>query len=164
MSERQLEQWRVYVQRRATLTTDDVAELEEHLRGQVEDLVATGLSDDEAFLIAVKRMGSIDELSREFAREHSERLWKQLVLTADEPGEARGWSRDLWSAIALGTGAALSLRAGLAWLDEELFVRVASVLVLPWVAAYFAWKRRLPPLGVGTVAAGYGVVLSLIHI
>ena len=39
-----------------------------------------GLRADEAFLIAVKRMGSLDELSREFAREHSERLWKQLVL------------------------------------------------------------------------------------
>jgi hypothetical protein len=26
-------------------------------------------------------MGSLDELSREFAREHSERPWKQLVLT-----------------------------------------------------------------------------------
>ena len=162
MSEQQLEQWRVYVRRRAVLTTDDVAELEEHLRGQVEDLVATGLSDDEAFLIAVKRMGSIDELSREFAREHSERLWKQLVLTADEPSEARRWGRDLWSAIALGTGAALSLRAGLAWLDEELFVRVASVLVLAWMAAYFAWKRRLPPSGWGTVAAGYGVIGALL--
>ncbi len=162
MSERQLEQWRVHVQRRAPLTTDDVAELEEHLRGQVEDLVATGLSDDEAFLVAIKRMGSIDELTREFAREHSERLWKQLVLTADEPSQARRWSRDLWSAIALGTGAAFSLRAGLAWLDEELFVRVASVLVLPWMAAYFAWKRRLRPLALGTAAAGYGVIGALL--
>ncbi len=164
MSERQVEQWRVYVQRRAALTTDDVAELEEHLRGQVDDLVATGLSDDEAFLIAVKRMGSIDDLSREFAREHSERLWKQLVLTADEPSEALAWGRDLWSAIALGAGAALSIRAGVAWLDEELFVRLASVLVLPWMAAYFAWKRRLSPLRLSAVAAGFGAVGALLVI
>ena len=35
---------------------------------------------DEAFLVAVKRIGGLDDLSREFAREHSDRLWKQLVV------------------------------------------------------------------------------------
>ena len=42
-------------------------------------LTQAGLTEDEAFLVAVKRMGSLDAISREFAREHSERLWKQLV-------------------------------------------------------------------------------------
>ena len=162
MSEQQIAQWRGFVQGRATLTSDDVAELEEHLRGQVDDLVTTGLAEDEAFLIAVKRMGSVDDLSREFAREHSDRLWKQLVLTSDQPDEARGWNSDLWVAITLGAGAALTLRAGLAWWDAELVARLASVLVLPWVAAYFAWKRRLSLPTVGTVAAGYGVVGALL--
>ena len=38
-------------------------------------------------------MGDVDALSREFAREHSGRLWKQLVLAADdEPARASsGW-------------------------------------------------------------------------
>ena len=39
-------------------------------------LLDAGLTADEAFLVAVKRMGDLDELSREFAREYSERLWK----------------------------------------------------------------------------------------
>jgi hypothetical protein len=42
--------------------------------------VQAGLAEDEAFLIAVKRIGELDALSREFAREHSERLWKRLVV------------------------------------------------------------------------------------
>ena len=58
----------------------DVEELENHLRHQIADLFVAGLSDEEAFLVAVKRMGDIDAVSREFAREHSGRLWKQLVL------------------------------------------------------------------------------------
>ena len=58
----------------------DVAELEAHLRDQIDGLEASGLSSDEAFLVAVKRMGRLDDLSREFAREHSDRLWKQLVV------------------------------------------------------------------------------------
>ena len=58
-------------------------ELEGHLRDQLAALTEAGLAGDEAFLVAVKRMGSLDALSREFAREHSERLWKQLVMAPD---------------------------------------------------------------------------------
>jgi hypothetical protein len=95
--EAQFEQWRQYVLRRKVLQPVDADELEDHLRGSVDQLVTAGLSSDEAFLVAVKRMGSLDELSREFAREHSERLWKQLVLTPDTDGPVAGKSsrRDL---------------------------------------------------------------------
>ena len=69
----------------------DVDELEAHLRDQIAELDAAGLTADEAFLIAVKRMGNLDTLSREFAREHSGRLWKQLVLSGDdEPARPSG--------------------------------------------------------------------------
>ena len=51
-----------------------------HLRDQVASLTEARASEDEAFLVAVKRRASLDALSREFAREHSERLWKQLVM------------------------------------------------------------------------------------
>src|SRR3982751_2998587 len=81
--ETQFAQWRQFVQRRRELRSADADELEDHLRGSVDELIAVGLHADEAFLVAVKRMGSLDELSREFAREHSERLWKQLVLTGE---------------------------------------------------------------------------------
>ena len=79
----QIAEWRAYVHRRRELHHTDAEELEDHLRSRITELTEAGLRADEAFLIAVKRMGSLDELSREFAREHSERLWKQLVL----PGE-----------------------------------------------------------------------------
>src|ERR1700755_3502017 len=86
--EAQFAQWRHYVQRRRELQPSDAEELEDHLRGSVDELIAVGLRADEAFLVAVKRMGSLDALSREFAREHSERLWKQLVLTGQTDSPA----------------------------------------------------------------------------
>jgi hypothetical protein len=55
--EEQIEQWRSYLRRRQAIRTNDVEELEDHLREQVSALVDAGLSDDEAFLVAVKRMG-----------------------------------------------------------------------------------------------------------
>src|SRR3712207_926465 len=76
-----------------TLFRSDVAELEDHLREQVAVLVDAGLATDEAFLVAVKRMGKLDALSREFAREHSDRLWKQLVVSPSDTGEPRARAR-----------------------------------------------------------------------
>jgi len=66
--EQQIGQWRAYLRRRRAITGPDVEELEVHLRDQVGVLTQSGLAEDEAFLIAVKRMGSLDALSREFAR------------------------------------------------------------------------------------------------
>src|SRR2546421_11908239 len=89
--EEQIAQWRTYLRRRKALHGPDVEELEGHLRDQMAVLTEAGLAGDEAFLIAVKRMGSLDALSREFSREHSERLWKQLVVApeaARETGKA----------------------------------------------------------------------------
>ena len=47
-------------------------------------------------------MGDLDSLSREFAREHRDRLWKQLVLSGeDEPGGLEVRTRDgRWVAVA----------------------------------------------------------------
>ena len=86
--EDQIAEWRAYVRRRQALHAPDVEELEGHLRDQLAALTEAGLTRDEAFLVAVKRMGSLDELSREFARAHSERLWKQLVIAPETDAQA----------------------------------------------------------------------------
>ncbi|MGH7341481.1 MAG: permease prefix domain 1-containing protein, partial [Candidatus Rokuibacteriota bacterium] len=55
--EDQIAQWRGYVRRRRAIHGADVEELESHLRDEVAALTAGGLAGDEAFLVAVKRMG-----------------------------------------------------------------------------------------------------------
>jgi len=142
--ENQIDQWRAWVLRRRAITADDAAELEDNLRGRVADLRAGGLDDDEAFLVAVKRMGNLDDVSREFAREHSERLWKQLVLVPEAAAEAdRRW-RDLGVLIGLAVGAGIAVRSLLALGDDEAIGLNVAFAVLPFLAAYFAWSRRLP--------------------
>jgi hypothetical protein len=147
--ETQFAQWRHYVQRRPELRPSDADELEDHLRGSVDELVAAGLSADEAFLVAVKRMGSLDELSREFAQEHSERLWKQLVLTGDPGGRAADQRsrRDLWVMVGCAAGAAVSVKVpqlfGLRFGEDDWFYPPNfSLFALPWLAAFLAWRRR----------------------
>ena len=82
--ELEIAEWRSFVGQAPAVDGRDVEELEAHLRDQIADLNAAGLAADEAFLIAVKRMGRLDDLSREFARENSGTLWRQLVLSGGD--------------------------------------------------------------------------------
>ena len=151
--EAQIDRWRGYVHRRQVISSADVDELEDHLRGQVTDLRATGLDDDEAFLVAIKRLGNLDAVSREYAREHSDRLWKQLALVPDDsPGSPAPRWRELAVVLALAVGAGVAVRVGIAWFgdDEVALARNVGLLVVPFLAAYLGWKRQV---GVRTVAA-----------
>jgi len=161
--EGQIEQWRSYLRRRQTIHAVDVAELEDHLREQVAGLIEAGLAEDEAFLVAVKRMGSLDALSREFAREHSERLWKQLVVvSSDEAEEGAGARREALVALALAVAAAVAIKIpalfGLDLVrDAGFYLRNASLFVLPLLAGYFAWKRKLDPVTIRWLALAFVV-------
>src|SRR5512133_1571273 len=109
--EEQIDRWRSYLRRRQAIHSVDVAELEDHLREQVAVLVDAGLATDEAFLVAVKRMGNLDALSREFAREHSDRLWKQLVIIPAHADDSRAWARpDAIVAVCLAIAAAVAIK------------------------------------------------------
>ena len=79
-----IDEWRAFVAQSPAVDGADMEELEAHLRDQIADLTEAGLTADEAFMVAVMRMGSVDDMSREFAREHSGRLWRQLVTTERE--------------------------------------------------------------------------------
>src|SRR5919108_6580098 len=136
--ESQIAEWRAYVETAPGVNGHDVDELEDHLRHQIAELNAVGLTADEAFLVAVKRMGDADTLSREFAREHSGRLWKQLVLsTDDEPARAAGgWVTPF--AFALAAAVVIQVaRLAAGFPDEEptWFARNLSLFVLPFLAA-----------------------------
>jgi hypothetical protein len=186
--EAQIEQWRGYVTRHRVISATDVDELESHLRDQMGDLTRSGLAPDEAFLVSVKRLGGLDEVSREFAREHSDRLWKQLVLApAGTRLSASDGRREL--AVVLGLGVAAGLAIKLPALlgvgvddDPGFYARNLSLFVLPFLAAYFVWKRRMarrraaallvPPFAAAAVvanvypfaASGATEVLTALHL
>ncbi|HEX7484871.1 MAG TPA: hypothetical protein VF332_01865 [Vicinamibacterales bacterium] len=146
--EEQIAQWRAYVRRRQALHGPDVEEREGHLRDQLVALTEAGLAADEAFLVAVKRMGSLDVLSREFARAHSERLWKQLVIAPDAADESANTAHaETLVVLGLAVAAALAIKVpALFGLridtgEESFYFRNASLFVFPLLAAYFVWKR-----------------------
>ena len=167
--EEQISLWRAYLQRRRAMNGSDVEELEAHLRDQVGVLTESGLAEDEAFLIAVKRLGSLDAVSREFAREHSERLWKQLVMAPD--GETANGTTTRMEAVivlALATAAAVAVKVPAIFgleLDKNapFYARNASLFVLPFLTAYFVWKRRVDPRPCAWLALTFGVAAVLMN-
>lgn len=157
--EAQIDQWRGYVQRQRAISASDVAEMEDHLRERIDELSAAGLSADEAFLVAVKRMGSVDEISREFAREHSDRLWKQLVLTGSDAGSP-AIGRDLAAAIGFAVLAAVVVRLVMTFVDASIVGPNIALIVLPFITGYLLWSRR-PGRGVAIAAIATYAVAAL---
>ena len=164
--------WRAHLRRHEAAHTLDVEEVEGRLRDEVTALQDAGLADDEAFLIAVRRVGETDVASREFAREHFGRLWEQPVpdpVGANDDGSSLPvWERVFGLLVPeteVGDGGrsartefvvvfGLAIVAALAIKVPELFgyrlaegdgiyVRNFSLFVLPMLAGYFAWKRGL---------------------
>ncbi|MDR0960122.1 MAG: permease prefix domain 1-containing protein [Propionibacteriaceae bacterium] len=170
--EARIADWRAFVERRQTISASDADELEGHLRDQIDDLRAAGLSAEEAFLVAVKRLGALDHLSLEFARDYSTQLWKQLVGSpSPAPERSSLGDRRLLVALALGAGAGLAAKIPSLFSDVVsensliiFYLHNISFLVLPFMTAYFAWRRRLPARMLAVLAAAYVVAIVTVNL
>lgn len=130
--------------RNSAVTEPDADELEGHLREQVADLEAMGLTGDEAFLIAVRRLGEVDQITAEYAREHSDRLWKQLAIPSSDTGEKHTLPVMLgFAALAAVLIHVLRLLSEAEIIGTTTFMLNISVVVLPVLAGYFMVVRRM---------------------
>ena len=164
--ESQIAEWRAYVANAPAVNGNDVDELEDHLRHQIAELSAAGLTADEAFLVAVKRMGELNAVSREFAREHSGRLWKQLLGTDEDASPvAEGWFEALVFAVAAAV-AIQGARLAAGFPDEEptWFARNIGLFVLPFLAGYFARRRRIDLRGWMMAATPFALAALVINL
>jgi hypothetical protein len=123
--EEQITRWRASVRRRPAIDAPLMDALEGRLRDQLVALSGAGLTDDEAFLIAVRRVGGLEAPSRQAARAET------LVA--------------LGLAVAAGVAVKVPALFGVHLSpDEELplfYARNASLFVFPLLALYFVWKR-----------------------
>lgn len=158
--EEHIGRWRAFLRRRQAIGSADVVELEDHLRAEIASLGEAGLDGDEAFLVAVKRMGNLDAVAREFAVEHADRLWKQLVVPPVSTTERRLFPLEAAVATGLAVGAAALVKApALFGMDPDhdapFYARNAAVFVLPFLAGFFAWKRHLKVATIGLLAVAF---------
>ena len=164
-----IENWRTQVSRHQKLSPEDINQLEEHLIDQVTALTQAGLDDDEAFLIAVKRLGDLGLVSREFLTGYTQKLWNKLAVSQTKSDS----SLPVWKEGLIATGLAISSAVAIkvpALLgvnfdqDISFYTRNFSLLILPFLALFFIWKRRLNPANIGWVALPFVLAALAINI
>jgi hypothetical protein len=72
--------WRDGLSHSPQFREEDLAELEAHLRDSVAELQGRGLTDEEAFLLAARRLGNPARLEPEFAKINRGHVWLHRLL------------------------------------------------------------------------------------
>ncbi len=71
-----IENWKLQLNQHQTMTISDIEELQIHLLEEIDILMVAGLNQEEAFVIASRRIGSPGELACEFAKINTVAIWK----------------------------------------------------------------------------------------
>ncbi|MHC1692463.1 MAG: permease prefix domain 1-containing protein [Sphaerochaetaceae bacterium] len=148
--ETQVRKWKNHLFSAGAIGYSDVEELESHLRDSIDELMERGVSAEEAFLLAVRRMGDVAVIQEEFAKISTEDLWRQLLVPADNPLIARRNRTELEMVIVLALFAGLLAKIpalfgyGNIEAHSMVYVENASLFAFIPVALYFIWKRSLP--------------------
>lgn len=78
----QIIKWRSSLAESQTLERSDIDELEGHLREEIEHLTALKLSQEEAFYVALHRLGDTGSLTEEFGKINGSVLWSKRLFWA----------------------------------------------------------------------------------
>ena len=149
--EQEITHWKDQLQLRNALPEDALQELEAHLRDEIEQLIESGLTEEEALIIGIKRLGNTHALAREFSAEFGENIWRQLVIEPDakdgKTDSLRRWFWIAWLVLCGGTLFHLVVRLGrLSFESDELFKMALlnlGLFVLPSIFVFFAARREV---------------------
>ena len=74
-----IETWKSSLRSHGSMTMENIAELETHLRAQMIDLQKLGLSEQESFGIATGRLGQTSELNYAYSKVNGSTIWRSRV-------------------------------------------------------------------------------------
>ena len=161
---------------------------------QLAELAGAGLEPDEAFLIAARRIGTMEDARAVLDRtpddardEPAESAAEQADATAKQADATAEQSGGLWQRLGLAAGTAgpearreIAVMGALAFSaavaikvpeifglqlehDGEFYARNVSLLVLPFLAGYLAWKRDLGPRSLALLAAAFAAPAAVVN-
>jgi hypothetical protein len=100
---RALQAWRENLGDSPAFRQENLDELETHLRDSIANLQQRGLAEDEAFLIASRRVGNDSTLGAEFGKINAQSVWINRILWMLIGTQLFGCLRDLVGAVTSGT-------------------------------------------------------------
>lgn len=159
--------WCDFLRSSGKLDEGDVIELENHLREQIDELIENGLSEDEAFLISVKRLGNVNMISEEYSKVNTEKFWKQLLVDQVDPvAKKKSW-RDIFFVVLFsllaGTVAKVPTLFGLDMESIDYFKNI-SFYILPFIVLFFVIKHNISKKLIWYITGIFaltGVILNL---
>lgn len=97
-----IEQWRDQLCQSPAFHRENLDELESHLRDSAANLIQRGLAPEEAYLIAVRRIGSGDALRTEFGKLNAQGIWLNRLLWMLVGVQLFGWVGSVVHALTTG--------------------------------------------------------------
>ncbi len=172
-ADERISEWRSMLSMAGSTDQAEANRLETRLRREHAGLLATGLTDDEAWLLAVGRVHDAPGGSPTAARERSDRLWRQLVGvdgsrdpdTAPPAGTDRRWRDALVLAVAAAVVIqVIRLAEGFPDGGSTWVLRNASLLVLPFLAAELARAGGRSPRQMAAIAGAFLLAALTINV
>lgn len=133
-------QWRARLDNSAALLASDVEELETHLRDAVRAHQVQGASDEVAFNLAIRQMGSGQELNREFAKTNWPQVWMDHVLWMAVGLIVAFLIRTSASSIGFGVKMMSASWAGTIGLSTVAVISYLSNLLVEFGLWYLLWR------------------------
>ena len=140
--DRQLAAWKESIERAGTLTEEDILELEMHVRESVRELTEQGLTQDEALLVALRRIGDPSVLALEYRKVKPRLGWavRSTLPFVGLLGITMGVVNAISGLAAAGSGGLAALSAGIA---EALITTAFGLFVaVPAVSLYNHFTTR----------------------
>ena len=139
--------WSEQMRSTETCRAGDVSELESHLRDTVADLSASGLSEEEAFWVAARRLGDVGELAQEFGKINPALLWRHRLFWMASGCLVFLLANSLGAGIAsLGISTAAVSGFPIAWV--WLFPVVTTTLLVAGIVVLVRWLLQRETFGV----------------
>jgi hypothetical protein len=145
----QLASWRQRLLQQEPLSSQDADELESHLTETIADLQRRGLSEEEGFWLACRRLGDEETLGKEYAKVHRNTVWLRRIT----------WMLLGVFILKIGMGVATSagwlvVAAAANWLPQPTFlgllgiaVRIGLFVLLLGGLGLFLWSQDRGLLG-----------------
>ena len=134
---RSIQHWRESLGQSPAFRSENLYELETHLRESIATLRHSGLSDDEAFMVAVKRLGRNSQLEAEFTKQNNLSVWLDRALWVLLGAQLWGLASVLSSSLqtflqaAIPTVNELLSTYGFGRISESIPGQVFYILALP---------------------------------
>lgn len=163
--EQKIHNWKAGFTSLPALRQADVEELEQHVRDALPSLILAGLSAEEAFLIATRRVGAPAAIEREFAKVNGSHVWSQRVFWIIVGALGYVVCRLVIGAAASVTQALVAVAGGT---GTDMGYAGVAVTCAGWIAVAAALYRRrnrsaqaFTPRRVGLATAGMALTLAL---